>query len=85
MTTTTRGFSGRRRAQPEGNRVPPGQFVTDDFPVLSAGPTPRTPLEKWTLALQDGGSLAGPVDLGGVSVPAADRDHRRHPLRHQVE
>ena len=59
MTTTTRGFSGRRRARPEGNRVPPGQFVTDDFPVLSAGPTPRTPLEKWTLALQDGGSLAG--------------------------
>ena len=59
MTTTTRGFSGRRRVQPEGNRVPPGQFVTDDFPVLSAGPTPRTQLEKWTLALQDGGSLAG--------------------------
>ncbi|HXV09188.1 MAG TPA: molybdopterin-dependent oxidoreductase, partial [Burkholderiales bacterium] len=59
MTTTTRGFTGRRRARPEGNRVPPGQFVTDDFPVLSAGPTPRTPLEKWTLALQDGGSLAG--------------------------
>jgi DMSO/TMAO reductase YedYZ molybdopterin-dependent catalytic subunit len=57
--TTTRGFSGRRRARPEGNRVPPGQFVTDDFPVLSAGPTPRTPLEKWTLALQDGGSLGG--------------------------
>ena len=57
--TTTRGFSGRRRAQPEGSRVPHGQFVTDDFPVLSAGPTPRTPLEKWTLALQDGGSLAG--------------------------
>ena len=59
MTTATRGFSGRRRAQPEGNRVPPGQYVTDDFPVLSAGPTPRTPLERWTLALQDGGSLAG--------------------------
>ena len=59
MTTTTRGFTGRRRARPDGNRVPPGQFVTDDFPVLSAGPTPRTPLEKWTLALQDGGSLAG--------------------------
>src|SRR5687768_10788347 len=57
--TTTRGFSGRRRARHEGNRVPPGQFVTDDFPVLSAGPTPHTALEKWTLALQDGGSLAG--------------------------
>jgi DMSO/TMAO reductase YedYZ molybdopterin-dependent catalytic subunit len=29
------------------NRVPPGQYVTEDFPVLSAGPTPRTPLSSW--------------------------------------
>jgi len=55
----SRGFRPRRQEQTATNRLPPGQFVTDDFPVLSAGPTPRTPLEKWTLALQDGGSLAG--------------------------
>src|SRR5918999_2885573 len=55
----SRGFRPRRQEQTPTNRLPPGQFVTDDFPVLSAGPTPRTPLEKWTLALQDGGSLAG--------------------------
>jgi len=24
-------------------RVPPGQYVTGDFPVLSTGPTPHTP------------------------------------------
>ena len=29
--------------------MPPGQYVTDDFPVLSAGPTPHTPLDEWTL------------------------------------
>ena len=58
LVMTTRGFSGRRRAR-RADWVPPGQFVTDDFPVLSAGPTPRAPLEKWTLALRDGGSLAG--------------------------
>ena len=57
--TTSRGFTGRLRAKPDGKRVPPGQYVTGDFPVLSAGPTPRTSLEQWTLALQDGGSLAG--------------------------
>src|SRR3712207_8582483 len=57
--TTTRGFTGRRRARADSGRVPPGQYVTEDFPVLSAGPTPRTPLDRWTLALQDGGSLAG--------------------------
>jgi DMSO/TMAO reductase YedYZ molybdopterin-dependent catalytic subunit len=51
------GFRGRRRAAPEdGGRVPPGQYLTDDFPVLSAGPTPRTPLEQWSF------SITGEVD-----------------------
>jgi DMSO/TMAO reductase YedYZ molybdopterin-dependent catalytic subunit len=27
--------------------LPPGQYATDDFPVLSAGPTPRPNLERW--------------------------------------
>ena len=57
--TTTRGFTGRRGAKADEKRLPPGQYVTDDFPVLSAGPTPRTPLDRWTLTLQDGGSLVG--------------------------
>ena len=48
----TRGFKSRRpRADP--SRVPPGQYVTDDFPVLSAGPTPRTPLDAWSFVLRD--------------------------------
>ncbi len=48
----TRGFKGRReRGDPK--RIPPGQYVTKDFPVLSAGPTPRTPLEEWSFALRD--------------------------------
>jgi hypothetical protein len=37
-----------------GERIPPGQYVTEDFPVLSAGATPRTTLDRWTLAVQDG-------------------------------
>ena len=31
--------------------MPPGQYVTDDFPVLSAGPTPRTPLDQRSLSI----------------------------------
>jgi DMSO/TMAO reductase YedYZ molybdopterin-dependent catalytic subunit len=57
VSPISRGFHGRRRtpAGAEG-RVPPGQYVTSDFPVLSAGPTPHTPLEKWTFAItQEGG------------------------------
>lgn len=49
----TRGFFGRRRSEPS-DRVPPGQYLTDGFPVLSAGPTPRTPLDRWSFALTYG-------------------------------
>ena len=47
----SRGFRGRHRDDVPGDRVPPGQYVTDDFPVLSAGPTPHTPLDQWDFAI----------------------------------
>jgi DMSO/TMAO reductase YedYZ molybdopterin-dependent catalytic subunit len=53
----TRGFLGRRPA--ESSRVPPGQYLTRDFPVLSAGPTPYTPLDKWSFTLR--GTVDEPV------------------------
>src|SRR5919107_1275429 len=43
MPPISRGFSGRPRRDVDPARVPPGQYVVDDFPVLSAGPTPRAP------------------------------------------
>jgi DMSO/TMAO reductase YedYZ molybdopterin-dependent catalytic subunit len=51
MSFVSRGFHGRRRPDADPGCIPPGQYVTDDFPVLSAGPTPRTPLEKWTFSV----------------------------------
>ena len=48
----SRGFVGKRREAEVANRVPPGQYLTRDFPVLSAGPTPRTPLDRWTFSIQ---------------------------------
>ena len=59
MSPISRGFHGRRRgpAGAEG-RVPPGQYVTSDFPVLSAGPTPHTPLDQWTFSIRQGGSTS---------------------------
>ena len=47
MSFVSRGFRGKRRAEGPSGRLPPGQYLVDDFPVLSAGPTPRTPLEEW--------------------------------------
>jgi hypothetical protein len=51
MSPVSRGFH-RRRQEPAGNagRVPPGQYVTADFPVLSAGPTPHTALDRWSFS-----------------------------------
>src|ERR1700749_653852 len=50
MSPVSRGFHRKREAAPPG-RVPPGQYVTRDFPVLSAGPTPHTPLERWDFTI----------------------------------
>jgi DMSO/TMAO reductase YedYZ molybdopterin-dependent catalytic subunit len=36
--------------------VPPGQYLTADFPVLSAGPTPHTPLGEWSFAIRQAGA-----------------------------
>ncbi len=50
-TFLSRGFTGKRKLDAPSERIPPGQYVTSDFPVLSAGPTPRTPLEKWSFLI----------------------------------
>jgi DMSO/TMAO reductase YedYZ molybdopterin-dependent catalytic subunit len=60
MAPISRGFRRRRDADDvDPARVPPGQYVTRDFPVLSAGPTPHTPLEEWTFAIS--GEVGEPV------------------------
>jgi hypothetical protein len=52
----TRGFTGRRPAPDLADRIPPGQSITEGFPVLSAGPTPRVSLR----AAHKGQSRRGP-------------------------
>src|SRR5215510_1589739 len=49
----SRGFRGRRQPSAVESRLPPGQYETRDFPVLSAGPTPRTALETWDFTIRD--------------------------------
>lgn len=38
-------FGGRRRD--DNPQLPPGQYLTESFPVLSAGPTPSIDTEDW--------------------------------------
>ena len=52
MAIISRGFFGKRKATDA--ELPPGQYLTTDFPVLSAGPTPRVPLDRWELTIDDG-------------------------------
>lgn len=49
MTPVSFGFSGRRRPDTPG--LPPGQHLSSGFPVLSAGPTPRIPLDEWRFTI----------------------------------
>lgn len=56
MGFVSRGFRGKRRDGASSSRVPPGQHLVDDFPVLSAGPTPHVPSAEWTF------SIVGEVD-----------------------
>ena len=59
------GFSGRRRDASVETRLPPGQYLTEDFPVLSAGPTPGVHTGNWTFTVTD--------ETGGRTVWDWDR------------
>jgi DMSO/TMAO reductase YedYZ molybdopterin-dependent catalytic subunit len=51
MSFITRGFSGRGREQ--NDRLPPGQSLVEDWPVLSAGATPRIDTADWNFTIKD--------------------------------
>jgi DMSO/TMAO reductase YedYZ molybdopterin-dependent catalytic subunit len=50
----TRGFFGRRPDAATRARLPPGQHLTEDFPVLSFGPTPTVDRATWRFTLSLG-------------------------------
>jgi DMSO/TMAO reductase YedYZ molybdopterin-dependent catalytic subunit len=53
----SRGFRPRRRDLSRADRLPPGQYLTSDFPILSAGPTSDIKSANWKLGFQLGCSL----------------------------
>ena len=50
----TRGFTSKTSSADYADRIPPGQSLTEGFPVLSAGPTPRLSLADWSFSLKIG-------------------------------
>ena len=63
MAFVSRGFVGRHETHDEGvGRLPPGQYdIGGGFPVLSAGPTPRTAMDDWDFTIT--GEVADRVRL----------------------
>ena len=50
MSFVSPGFSGRRQRDQQ-DRLPPGQYLVRDFPVLSAGPTPHLSTDRWEFTI----------------------------------
>jgi DMSO/TMAO reductase YedYZ molybdopterin-dependent catalytic subunit len=59
MSPISRGVHGRRHPVGDRSRVPPGQYLTGDFTVFSAGPTPHTAPDEWSFTI--GGQVKEPV------------------------
>jgi DMSO/TMAO reductase YedYZ molybdopterin-dependent catalytic subunit len=54
ITSRTLGARGRKQAEKLGldpARVPPGQYLTERFPVLTVGPNPKYDLSTWDLTV----------------------------------
>ena len=68
----SRGFHGRGREQRDPARVPPGQYLTSDFPVLSAGPTPHVSLHDWTFSIR--GQVDQPRGWSWAELQALPRE-----------
>jgi DMSO/TMAO reductase YedYZ molybdopterin-dependent catalytic subunit len=59
MSPISRGFAGRRSPAADPSRIPQGQYLTDDLPILSAGPTPHAPLDEWSFTID--GAMSEPI------------------------
>jgi DMSO/TMAO reductase YedYZ molybdopterin-dependent catalytic subunit len=66
MNAITEGFGGRRSSS--NPPLPPGQYLTRDFPVLSAGPTPAISREQWQFSVRVEGGQDHQWDFTGLSA-----------------
>ncbi len=63
MGIVSPGFSGRGRSDPD---LPPGQYLTEDFPVLTAGPTPRVDTDEWQFTVTNETGTVHQWDWAGL-------------------
>ena len=74
LTTTKRRWAQEgkfltgRVARPDSDRLPPGQHLVRDWPVLDLGLQPRIPLDRWRLDVD--GAVEHPLSWDWVSFRA---------------
>ena len=74
ITSKIIGERGRRQAEKRGldpSRVPPGQYLTERFPVLTYGPNPPFDRGDWSLSVD--GEVAEPFSLGWDELLALEQ------------
>ncbi|MEA5455845.1 sulfite oxidase-like oxidoreductase [Sinomonas sp. JGH33] len=71
MGIVSSGFMGRRRR--ESPALPPGQYLTEGFPVLSAGPTPHIDRKDWVFSFTSDTGSSRHWDWNGfMALPQED-------------
>lgn len=68
-------FLTGQQARPEADRLPPGQHLVTDWPVLDLGMEPEVPLAIWQLRIT--GFVANPLVLSWEQFTALPRKTRR--------
>ena len=70
MDVVSTGFFGRR--EPAERPLPPGQYLTHDFPVLSAGATPHVAARAWEFTIETETGEERVWDLAGLRDAGAE-------------
>jgi DMSO/TMAO reductase YedYZ molybdopterin-dependent catalytic subunit len=71
-------FLTGQSARPDTQRLPPGQHLVRNWPVLDLGTQPDVPVEKWVLAV--GGLVANPVKLDWAALQAMPQTTRTNDI-----
>jgi len=74
ITSKMIGDRGRRQADKLGidpGRVPPGQYLTERFPVLTVGRNPKIDMTTWTLSIW--GEVETPFSLTWAELHALEQ------------
>jgi hypothetical protein len=73
------GFTDRQTRSELSDRLPPGQHLVDNLPVLAAGPTLRKALRRDVHA-EARTSSGQSVELAGAQRPPTNQGDATHPL-----